>query len=97
LGWSPKAAATASQHGNNAVLIQNITQANTNALRAKPRRPRGRPAFGTPGTLCVDENVFIKLHLCQELLTAMHMTTYTREQTMALYVGAHRLIAFKAR
>jgi hypothetical protein len=44
------------------VLIQNITQANTNALRAKPRGPRGRLAFGTPGTLRVDENVFIKLH-----------------------------------
>jgi hypothetical protein len=97
LEWSPKAAATASQHGNNAVLIQNITQANTNALRAKPRRPRGRPAFGTPWTLRVDENVFIKLHLCQELLAAMRMTTYTRGPTMVLYVAAHRLIAFKTR
>ena len=79
------------------MLSQNTTQANTKATRANPCRPLGRLAFGTPGTLRVDENVFIKLHLGQESLTAMRMTTFTRKKTPVLYVTAHRLIAFKAR
>jgi hypothetical protein len=87
--WPPKAAATASQHGNNAVLIQNITHANTNALRAKPRRPRGCLASDTPVILRVDENVLIKLHRRQKSLTAMRITTYTREKTPVLYGAAH--------
>ena len=71
--WSPKAAASESQHGNNAVLSQNTTQANTKATRAGRRRPRGRLVSGTRVILRVNENVFVKLHLCQEELTAMRM------------------------
>lgn len=79
------------------MLIQNITQANTNALRAKPHRPRGGLVSDTPVILRVDENVIIKLDFCQESLTAMRTITSTRGKPPVLYVAAHRLIAFNAK
>ena len=78
------------------MLSQNTTQANTKVTRANLCRPGSRLAPDTPVILRVEENVFIKLHRCQESLTAMRMTTVTREQIPVLYVTAHRLIAFKA-
>lgn len=79
--WSPKAAASASQHGNNAVLSQNTTQASTKATRANPCGLRGRLASDTPVNLRIDESAFIKLHRCQESLTTMRTTIFTRRQT----------------
>jgi hypothetical protein len=60
--WLPKAAAIASQHGNNAVLSQNIAHATTNPTRAKLRRPRVRLAPDILVEVRVLDSMFIKLH-----------------------------------
>ena len=88
--WPPKAAASASQHGNNAVLTQNTTQASTNAARATRHRRSGRLLPGTTIRVRVDENAIAKLHPCQEPLTAMHVMTFTREALTALYASEHK-------
>jgi hypothetical protein len=78
---SPKAAASASQHGNNAVLSQNTTQANTKATLADQHRPRGRLASETPVILRVDENIFIKLHFFSEITDCYAKDNFYTENT----------------
>ena len=91
--WSPNAAAIASQHGNSAELNQNATQASTKITRPNPCGSRGRLASDTAVILRLDENVFINWHRCQQLLTAMRMTTFARKTLRVCtfpYIALHQ-------
>ena len=80
------------------MLSQNTTQANTKATRADRHRPRGRLVFDTPVILRVNKNISLSNYtFSQESLTAMRMIAFTRENPLALYVVAHRLIALEAK
>ena len=61
-----KTAAITSQHGNNAVLSQNITQASTKPVRANPPTLRGRLASVILAELRVEDSIVVKLHLFRE-------------------------------
>ena len=86
-------AANASQHGNDALLNQNTTQANTIAMRADRHRRRGSLVSDNPVILRVDENVFVKMYLCHGSLTAIRTPTFTRKGQPVLYVAARSLIS----
>lgn len=63
LACPPRIAAATAQHGNNAVLSQNTTQAATSPARANPRRPLDRLASGILAEPRAHDSISVKLHL----------------------------------
>ena len=57
------------------MLTQNTTQASTITCTGR-NRLRGRLVPDTPAMLRVGENIFITLHLCHVLLTALSIITF---------------------